>query len=232
MTAPTRTTARTTPTPTPTPPPPPTATAAPLRVLGVQIAASPGAIDDNCRRAAALIRANPGHHLYVLPELSCTGYADEVLSQVNAHAEAVDEGAIARFFSALARDVTAHVCYALLRRTPSGGVTICQAVAGPHGELVCQYDKMHLCDMGACSEVGFGLQPGTKPVHFECEGHRVGLAICYDLRFPELFRELAWREGASSRPLPSRSPPRPISASPALSAASAARSVLYPSHTS
>ena len=71
-------------------------------------------------------------------------------------------------------------------------MTICQAVVGPSGDVVQLYDKMHLCSMGACSEVGYGLTAGTTPGVFEVAGWRVGLAICYDLRFPELWRKLAW----------------------------------------
>ena len=54
------------------------------------------------------------------------------------------------------------------------------------------YDKMHLCDMGDCSEVGYGCSPGGEPGVFEVDGVRVGLTICYDIRFPELYRALAW----------------------------------------
>jgi len=76
-------------------------------------------------------------------------------------------------------------------RTPV--FTIAQAVVGPTGiELV--YDKMHLCDMGKCSEVAHGLTRGERPGVFTCRGWRVGVCICYDLRFPALWRRLAWEE--------------------------------------
>jgi predicted amidohydrolase len=57
---------------------------------------------------------------------------------------------------------------------------------------VLAYDKMHLCDMGACSEVAYGIARGTEPGVFDCRGYSVGLTICYDLRFPELHRHLSW----------------------------------------
>ena len=49
--------------------------------------------------------------------------------------------------------------------------------------------------MGACSEVGYGCSRGDALGTFEGDGVRVGLSICYDIRFPELFRRLAWDEG-------------------------------------
>lgn len=169
-----------------------------LRVLGVQVLTVPGDTKANLARAAALIRAHPGYDLYVLPELSCCGYDASVLSRKEEEAEelldATEGGRAGTFFADLACEAKAHICYGFLRRTSSGETTICQAVASPTG-LACAYDKMHLCEMGACSEVGFGLSPGAALATFECGGVRVGLTVCYDLRFPELYRALAWSHG-------------------------------------
>ena len=245
-----------------TPPPPPDASGAQppaqlrvdttpagrapaLKVCAVQIRATPGDVEGNLRRAEQLIRANPGHHLYVLPELSSCGYSDEVLADCAIFAHGSFDG-VFKFFIDLAREVDAHICFGFLCRTsrplsvvPAVGdrlvavngrydcvvtrvnavaaaadvqfatrgrvqtyllsdlrepvFTIAQAVVGPTGiELV--YDKMHLCDMGACSEVAHGLTRGERPGVFTCRGWRVGVCICYDLRFPELWRRLAWEE--------------------------------------
>eukprot|EP00325_Prymnesiales_sp_UTEX-LB-985_P025614 CAMPEP_0174745030 /NCGR_PEP_ID=MMETSP1094-20130205/85883_1 /TAXON_ID=156173 /ORGANISM="Chrysochromulina brevifilum, Strain UTEX LB 985" /LENGTH=290 /DNA_ID=CAMNT_0015949523 /DNA_START=177 /DNA_END=1046 /DNA_ORIENTATION=+ len=165
-----------------------------LRVLGLQVATVSGQTNENCKRAEAMVQAYPGHDLYVLPELSCHGYNDDVLAAAEQHAQASD-GTIGRFFCQLAQEAKAHVCYGFLRRTADGDITICQAVAAPTGEIVCVYDKMHLCDMGACSEVGYGLTCGRAPASFDCNGVRVGITVCYDLRFPELYRSLAWDGG-------------------------------------
>ena len=216
-----------------------------LKVCGVQLRATPGDVEGNLRRAEQLIRANPGHHLYVLPELSSCGYSDEVLADCAAFAHGSFDG-VFKFFIDLAREVDAHICFGFLCRTsrplsavPAVGdrlvavngrydcvvtrvnavaaaadvqfatrgrvqtyllsdlrepvFTIAQAVVGPTGiELV--YDKMHLCDMGACSEVAHGLTRGERPGVFTCRGWRVGVCICYDLRFPALWRRLAWEE--------------------------------------
>ena len=66
-------------------------------------------------------------------------------------------------------------------------------VFDPQGEVVAHYDKIHLFGFrkGAESyDEAATIEAGGKPVAFDTPSGRVGLAICYDLRFPELFRSL------------------------------------------
>ena len=216
-----------------------------LKVCAVQLRATPGDVSGNVRRAAELIRASPGYHLYVLPELSSCGYGDGVLSNLPTFSQNPSRGNVFLVFQALAREADAHICFGFLCRTarplsavPAVGscivvqngapgvvtranavaaaadvrfehgrertclltelrepvFTIAQAVVAPTGRVELVYDKMHLCDMGKCSEVAHGLARGERPGVFACRGWRVGVCICYDLRFPELWRRLAWEE--------------------------------------
>lgn len=64
----------------------------------------------------------------------------------------------------------------------------------PSGRMVGGYDKIHLFDAnidGQSFEASTVEQPGAAPVMFDIGSTRVGLTICYDLRFPELYRRLA-----------------------------------------
>lgn len=66
-------------------------------------------------------------------------------------------------------------------------------VFAPDGTLAARYDKIHLFrfDNGSESyDEGRVLQAGSEPVAFQAGDLRVGLSICYDLRFPELYRRL------------------------------------------
>jgi predicted amidohydrolase len=71
-------------------------------------------------------------------------------------------------------------------------------VCDPDGEIAAVYRKIHLFDVEAGGFVyreSDAEEPGDEPVVAEIEGWPVGLTICYDLRFPELYRILAL-EGA------------------------------------
>lgn len=65
----------------------------------------------------------------------------------------------------------------------------------PDGELQATYRKIHLFDIDITGNVSANesatILPGDRAITVEMDGHRLGLTICYDLRFPELYRMLA-----------------------------------------
>jgi predicted amidohydrolase len=71
-------------------------------------------------------------------------------------------------------------------------------VLGSDGEVVATYRKIHLFDVevgGVVYRESEAEEPGEEPVVAEVEGWGLGLSVCYDIRFPELYRILAL-EGA------------------------------------
>ncbi|HEY3805444.1 MAG TPA: carbon-nitrogen hydrolase family protein [Kofleriaceae bacterium] len=73
-------------------------------------------------------------------------------------------------------------------------------VVDPRGELVARYRKIHLFDVdipgGAVLRESDATAAGTEAVVADIAGVKVGLSICYDLRFPELYRRLVKDQGA------------------------------------
>ncbi len=66
-------------------------------------------------------------------------------------------------------------------------------VYNPQGEVVARYDKIHLFGFqkgGETYNESATIEAGSAPVAFDAPFGRVGLGVCYDLRFPELFRSL------------------------------------------
>ncbi|MGH2533164.1 MAG: carbon-nitrogen hydrolase family protein [Thermomicrobiales bacterium] len=65
----------------------------------------------------------------------------------------------------------------------------------PMGEIVATYRKIHLYDVELTGNVSANesatIKPGRDVVTADVDGHRLGMSICYDLRFPELYRLLA-----------------------------------------
>ncbi len=65
----------------------------------------------------------------------------------------------------------------------------------PNGEIIAHYDKIHMFDValgnGECYRESAQFQPGNRAVLADTEIGKIGLTICYDLRFPHLHRVLA-----------------------------------------
>jgi deaminated glutathione amidase len=77
-------------------------------------------------------------------------------------------------------------------------------VLDPEGSVVAVYRKIHLFDVEVGGHVyreSEAEEPGTEPVVAESEGWPIGLSVCYDVRFPELYRILAL-EGAQLATVP------------------------------
>ncbi len=74
-----------------------------------------------------------------------------------------------------------------------GRVRAASLVYAPDGRRIARYDKMHLFAFSHGDErydESSTIEPGTRPVAFDTPCGRVGMSVCYDLRFPELYRQL------------------------------------------
>ncbi|SEO09327.1 Predicted amidohydrolase [Salinihabitans flavidus] len=76
----------------------------------------------------------------------------------------------------------------------------------PSGEIAARYDKIHMFDVNVSAEETYresdGYRPGTRAPVVETPFGRIGLTICYDVRFPGLYRRLA-HAGADILTVPS-----------------------------
>jgi predicted amidohydrolase len=118
------------------------------------------------------------------------------------------EGPTLQRFSALARAASVHLLAGSVLETgaPGGRLYNTSVLFGPTGERLAVYRKMHLFDV----EVGDGqtyresaaVAPGKDVVSVQTPLGRIGLSVCYDLRFPELYRALS-KEGAVLLTVPS-----------------------------
>lgn len=125
--------------------------------------------------------------LIVLPEMFATGFS------LHNHITTPASAAIQGYLSRLAQDTKAFVVGGRAVALPDDSLAENRApVINPAGDLICEYAKIHPFGFGRENEV---IRPGTSPVSWDWtagdQSLRLGMAICYDLRFPELFRTLA-----------------------------------------
>ncbi len=170
-----------------------------VRVAGVQMV-STTRVDENLRTAAELIAqaAKGGAQLIALPEYFCLmGQRD---TDKIAMRETDGNGPIQHFLAAQAREHRVWLAGGTLPLVAPQAERVMNSVLvyGPTGERVARYDKIHLFRFSKGKEdydEARTIAPGRDVASFEltlAEGRslRVGLSVCYDLRFPELYRAL------------------------------------------
>ncbi|OON64148.1 acyltransferase [Massilia sp. KIM] len=163
-------------------------------VAAVQMVSTPQ-VGDNLATVRRLVAeaAGQGARLVALPEywpIMGMSDADKV-----AHAEQPGSGPIQDCMAALARE---HGIWLIGGTLPlvspeAGKVLNTTMVYDPQGQPVGRYDKIHLFGFNKGSESydeARTIVPGERIGSFDAPFGRVGLSICYDLRFPELFRAM------------------------------------------
>ena len=178
------------------------------RVAVIQMCSGddPGA---NLRQAASLLRqaADQGAALAVLPENFALMSRDAERMR-SSHAEEAGSGPWQDFAAAQARLLGLWIVAGTIpirSEDPSRPASSCCLFDGS-GALVARYDKMHLFDVSVPGRKEWyresaSTRAGREPVVAETPFGRLGLAVCYDLRFPELFRAMSER-GADMIALP------------------------------
>ncbi len=160
-----------------------------MRVSIGQFDVKRGEPEANLATVEALAAEAAARHtdLLVLPELWGSGYDLE-------HAERYATGLDSGLFAEMARLAAAHrfFVYGSLLSNIHGRPTNTAALFDAEGHLVAEYSKLHLFRL---MDEHRWLAPGPRPALAETPWGLFGLAICYDLRFPELFRRYAL-EGA------------------------------------
>ncbi|WP_410497774.1 carbon-nitrogen hydrolase family protein [Chitinibacter sp. S2-10] len=171
-----------------------------IQACAIQMISGPD-VAANLTNAERLIAeaASRGARLIVLPEyFAIMGQSDkDKLTHQEAFADGVINPAapLQTFLSRMARE---HQIWLVggtipLQSDQTDKVMNSCLAFNPDGLCVARYDKVHLFGLrngDECFQESDTIKPGTLPVAFDTPFGRVGLAVCYDLRFPELFRAL------------------------------------------
>ena len=169
-----------------------------LQMASIQMVSTPK-LEENLETAARLIKAasDCGSQLVVLPEYFCLmglKDTDKVVAR-----EAVGSGPIQERLAAIAEENNIYLVAGTipLEAKETNKVLNTSLVFNPQGKQIARYDKIHLFGFQTDTEryeESETIAPGSQPSQFQVIINGInwhfGLSICYDLRFPELYRAL------------------------------------------
>lgn len=124
-----------------------------------------------------------GSDLIVFPEMWTTGF-DWEYNKEHAKDHIQTENQILK----IAKDLKISIHGTLPTLTPNGKLANSSILISSEGEKLIQYDKIHLFSFAKEDK---HMEPGNSPKNLKTSWGHCGFAVCYDLRFPELFRGYA-----------------------------------------
>lgn len=171
----------------------------PVTVAAVQMCSGPDVAANLVTAGGLLAQAREaGATVAVLPEnFSFMGLRDHDKRAV-AERDGDPNGTVQRFLSQTARDLRLWIVGGTTPISPAPGERVAAAclVYDDHGERVGRYDKIHLFDVDLPGRdesyrESANIAPGSRPALVPTPAGLLGLSVCYDMRFPELYRQMA-----------------------------------------
>jgi len=159
-----------------------------LRFAGIQMMSGTDK-SKNLLHATTLVSkaAEEGARLVSLPESFNSPYSLTLFPQ---YAENIPDGETTQHLKNLAKENGIFLIGGTIPEICDGKIYNTCLVFNPDGEIIAKYRKLHLADIDIPGKMTFKesdtVTPGNDFTVFEVDGFKVGLGICYDLRFPEL----------------------------------------------
>jgi deaminated glutathione amidase len=167
-----------------------------IRVACVQMRSGTD-VAENIVAASALIReaAAGGATLIATPEMTTLLDRKPGAVRERSTTEAADPGLAA--FRALAKELAVTLLIGSIAiRADEGKCANRSFLIGPDGEIITTYDKIHMFDVqlnaGNIYRESDSYAAGSAAVIADIPDAKLGLTVCYDVRFPDLYRTLAW----------------------------------------
>ena len=150
----------------------------------------------NIERSFEIIRKFPGYDLYIFPELSVTGYSRETFETLHTLAEPADNTSKTfKQYSRLAKEIRSYIVYSMpvYDSTETAKLRkyyIASFIVSPAGDLINVYKKNYLFTMEQEFFTPGWAGSNKMPIKtFEINEVKLGMVICYDMRYPEFWRE-------------------------------------------
>ena len=159
-----------------------------VNITMLQMSSVTGDVEANMTKVKRLIQNNlpDDTDVLVLPEVWTCGWSCDKFIQT---AQTTD-GEIIKFLCGLAKEYNVNIIGGSFIEERYGKYYNTCPVIDRHGNLITTYSKNHLYSYYGCDE-GKYITKGESPVMVNIEGVKYGLTICYDIRFPEIYRAYA-----------------------------------------
>ncbi len=155
-----------------------------VKLLAIQMGSVIADVEENIKKVEALIEKElfeKSADFVFLPEVWTSGWD---CPSFEACAEELETAESVKMLKRIAKKYNTNIIGGSIILK---GMTNTCPVINRKGELVCTYDKNHLFSYYGCDEGKF-ITSGANPVMVELDGVKIGLTICYDIRFPEIYR--------------------------------------------
>ena len=159
-----------------------------VRLLAIQMESVIGELDLNIDTVRNLLIANlekyEGADFVFLPEVWTVGWHTPAFSDT---AEPLEKSKAVKMLKEIAVKYDVNIVGGSFIRKDGNSLFNTCPVINRAGEVVALYDKNHLFSYYGDNEGGI-ITKGSNPVLVELDGVKIGLTICFDIRFPEIYR--------------------------------------------
>lgn len=158
-----------------------------VKLLAIQMGSIIGSLDENIRKVHGLLDkflSEKKADFVFLPEVWTVGWNCPSFKDC---AEEIEKAKSVIMLKHIAKKYKTNIIGGSFIQKKGSKYTNTCPVINRKGELVCTYNKNHLFSYYGCDE-GSIITKGENPVMVILDGIKIGLTICYDIRFPELYR--------------------------------------------
>lgn len=157
-----------------------------VKISILQMSSVIGNVEANCKKVEEIVNSElpVETDVLVLPEVWSCGWSCLNFQKT---AQDLSDSSIVRFLSVLAQKYNTNIIGgSIITKSGDKYFNTCPVI-DRNGKLVAGYSKNHLFSYYGCDEGNF-ITVGDSPVMVELGGVKFGLTVCYDIRFPEIYR--------------------------------------------
>ena len=159
-----------------------------IDILAIQMGSLIGDVDANIKNVKNLLISHLEKQvadIVILPEVWTVGWDCE---SFQSSAESISESKALKMLQEIAKIYSVNIIGgSFIEQKANNNLANVCPVIDRNGHLICRYEKNHLYSYYGCSE-GKYITAGEGPILVNVEGVLIGLTICYDIRFPEIYR--------------------------------------------